>query len=216
MSYSYFSWLPLLLNVQLQLCFKQRGMLNISITLESVTFINIEHAFSKCSQDPTILLVSLIGYILILTTNISLIKFILNQSTKTFLDWMMVFDSILCLCNIITIAYIVDEEYFEIGKNLNLCYFLPYFTYCINLLNRLLTIGIVVYRYVFVIKHSIVWTQNQRRTLGTKIFGAIIVISLLMTSWATFYKDESQNFLCKSYSIRLILLISNLTQALSA
>ena len=168
---------------------------------------NIEHIFlDGVSFDNTIFLVaSGLSCLTILTANGYLLHFIIKQPTKTFLDWMMVFDSILCICNVVTIAYIVDEEYFEIGKNLNLCYFLPYFTYCINLLNRLLTIGIVVYRYVFVIKHRIVWTQNQRRTLGTKIFGAIIVFSLLMTSWATFYKDESQNFLCKPYSIRLIL-----------
>ena len=172
-------------------------MSNITFEISgNINFTNIEHVFSNSRKDPTLLIVSFVGYILILSTNSYLIKFILNQSTKTFLDWMMVFDSFLCICNIITIVYIIDEEYFKIVKNLNLCYFLPYFTFFINLCNRLLTIGIVVYRYIFVIKCHLVRTPDQRKTLGAKIFGSILIISFLMTAWATYYRDSSQNFLC--------------------
>ena len=181
----------------LQFCFEHQEMFNMSLDIsENINFTNIEHVFSNSRNDPTILLVSFVGCILILSTNSYLTKFILNQSSKTFLDWMMVFDSFLCICNIITIAYIIDEEYFKIGKNLNLCYFLPYFTYFINLCNRLLTIGIVLYRYIFVIKCHLVRTPDQRKTLGSKIFGSIIIVSLLMTAWATYYRAKSQNFLC--------------------
>ena len=172
-------------------------MYNISVTWETVQFIDTEHIFSKSNTDPTLLLVSIVGYFLILATNISLIKFILSQSSKTFLDMMMAFDSVLCICNVITIAYIVAEEYLKIGKDLNLCYFLPYFTYFINLSNRLLTIGIVWYRYIFVIKSHTVRTQHQRKILGTKIFGTILVISFLMTVWSIFHREQSHNFLRK-------------------
>merc|ERR1712213_286422 len=109
----------------------------------------------------------------------------------------MGFDSVLCICNVITIAYSVDLEYLKIGKDLNLCYFFPYFTYFFNLSNRLLTIGIVWYRYIFVIKSHIVRTQQQRKILGTKIFGTILVISFLMTVWSIFHREQSHNFLRK-------------------
>ena len=99
-----------LLNVQSQPQFEKRMMYNISVTWESIQFIDTEHIFSKSNTDPTLLLVSIVGYFLILATNISLIKFILSQSSKTFLDMMMVFDSVLCICNVITIAYIVAIE----------------------------------------------------------------------------------------------------------
>ena len=188
-----------LLNVQSSSYFEMRMMYNISVTWESIQFINIEHIFPRSNTNPTILLVSIAAYILILATNMSLIKFILSQSSKTFLDRMMVFDSILCICNVITIAYIMDEEYLKIGKDLNLCYFLPYFVYFINLCNRLLTIGIVWYRYIFVIKSHTVRTQHQRKMLGTIIFGTILVISFLMTVWSIFHREQSHNFLRKFF-----------------
>ena len=170
-------------------------MNKISVTWETVHFIDTEHIFSQSNTDLTLLLVSIVGCFLILATNISLIKFILSQSSKTFLDMMMAFDSVLCICNVITIAYIVALEYVKLGKDLNLCYFLPYFTYFINLSNRLLTIGIVWYRYILVIKSHIVRTQHQRKILGTKIFGTILVISFLMTVWSIFHREQSFSFL---------------------
>ena len=106
-----------------------------------VTFINIEHAFSKCSQDPTILLVSLIGYILILTTNISLIKFILNQATKTFLDWLVMFDCILSAANIlsiITVGVVGPANVQMFGD----CYFPVLSVLFINICKRYLSLGL--------------------------------------------------------------------------
>ena len=190
----------MLLNVQSQSYFEKRMMYNISVTWETVQFIDTEHIFSQGNTDPTLLLVSIVVCFLILATNISLITFILSQSSKTFLDMMMVFDSVLCICNVITIAYIVADEYLNIGKDLNLCYFLPYFTYFTNLSNRLLTIGIVLYRYIFVIKSHLVRTQQQRKILGTQIFGTILVISFLMTVWSIFHREQSLRFLRKRFN----------------
>ena len=75
--------LLMLLNVQSQPYFEKRMMYNISVTWESIQFIDTEHIFSKSHPDPTQLLVSIIGYFLILATNISLIKFyLLNLLSK--------------------------------------------------------------------------------------------------------------------------------------
>ena len=180
----------MLLNFQSQLYFEKRMMYNISVTWETVQFIDTEHIFSQSNTDLTLLYVSIVCCFLILATNISLIKFILSQSSKTFLDMMMVFDSVLCICNVITIAYIVAGVYLNIGKDLNLCYFLPYFNYFINVSNRMLTIGIVLYRYIFVIKSHTLRTQRQRKMLGTKIFGTILIISFLMTVWSIFHRER--------------------------
>ena len=60
---------------------------------------NIEHIFlDGVSFDNTIFLVaSGLSCLTILTANGYLLHFIIKQPTKTFLDWMMVFDSILCI-----------------------------------------------------------------------------------------------------------------------
>ena len=82
----------------------------------------------------------------------------------------------------------------RIGKYIGFCYFLPFFAYLINLCNRLLTVGIVIYRYVFVIKNHLVKTPQQRQKFSALIFGFIIIISIFMTGWALYYKDKYHHF----------------------
>ena len=131
----------------------------------------------------------LICMLLILTTNGYLLKFIMKQPTKTFLDWLMIFDTILCISNIITIIWIGQRIF---------CYFIVNFAFFININNRLLTAGIVVYRYIFVMKSHLVQTTFQRRFLETSIIASILVPSSLLTGLAVYYKDYYLQYLSKS------------------
>ena len=149
----------------------------------------VEHIFLDYSKDSNLVLASVFSNLLILITNGYLLFFILKRPKKTFLDWMMVFDCILCISNIFTLVHF--------SLRLFNCYFLPFFSYFINLCNRLLTIGIVFYRYILVNKHSMVGTTLQRKSMETNIFGIIMVTSLTMTGWSIYYKDASRTFLCK-------------------
>ena len=166
--------------------------MNISLSSsENISFETIEYVFLNHHHHSGHQSASGLSYILIIFTNGYLLYFIIRRPMKTFLDWMMLFDCILCVCNLATITA---------GNYKGLCYFIPFFTYFINLCNRLLSVGIVIYRYVFVIKNNLVRTTQQRKLLQSMIFGSIMMISLLLTGWSVYYKDVSRTFLCKYYS----------------
>ena len=60
----------------------------------------VEHVFHDEMNDTILTLTKLISCVLILSTNVPLLVFIVNQASKTFLDWLIVIDCLLCLSNI--------------------------------------------------------------------------------------------------------------------
>ena len=173
-------------------------MTNITLSIhnspENIIFDLIEHYVHPEAKD---LLNSkiftggqIISIMMILVTNGYLLKFIMSQPTKTFLDWLVVLDTSLCISNIVTVTMI--------GQRINIfCHFISDFSFFINICNRLLTAGIVIYRYVFVIKNNLVRTTGQRRTLETLIFGSILLMSSILTALGEYYKDFSLQYLSK-------------------
>ena len=142
----------------------------------------IEHYIdgqSQNSKDLTFKIFQVISVLIISSTNGYLLYFISSQPSKTFLDWMMFIDSILSISNVIIIGGIGLRRF---------CFFLPFFGYFINVCNRLLTVGIVIYRYIFVVKSSMVWTSQQRRAFSTLIFGSILISTVVSTGWASYYR----------------------------
>ena len=137
------------------------------------------HIFRACQ---------LVSVMLILTTNGYLLQFIMKQPTKTFLDWMMILDTSLCISNILTIVLIGQRIF---------CHFISKFSFFINICNRLLTAGIVIYRYVFVMKNNLVRTTFQRKALESLIIGSILIPSSILTLFAAYYKDFSLQYLSK-------------------
>ena len=122
-------------------------------TSEEIQIGEIEHLFEANRgiindlHSKIFVAAALVTFILIITTNGSLLQFIIKQPTKTFLDWMIVLDIILCFGNIIGVFRLVIGN-IEIIK---WCNFLPFFLYFNSMSNKLLSIGIVVYRYNFLL-----------------------------------------------------------------
>lgn len=133
---------------------------------------------------------------MILTTNGYLIYFIFSKELTTFLDWLVIFDSSLCITNGFTYftRYILGVS---VIKKFGTCYFLVFFAFFINISNRLLTIGIVAYRYVFVLKSWLVATPAQRRVFSSLILLFILLPSLLLTGVAVHYRDYWLRFLSR-------------------
>ena len=52
-----------------------------------------------------------------------------------------------------------------------------------------------LYRYVFVLKPSYVQTTFQRQAVSSLILGSIILISIILTGFSSFYKDDYFSFL---------------------
>ena len=74
----------------------------ISFSDKSETLIVdiIEHVFYDEMNDTILTITKLVSCVLILSTNVPLLVFIVKQASKTFLDWLIVIDCLLCLSNI--------------------------------------------------------------------------------------------------------------------
>ena len=130
--------------------------MNISLSTSKKSILQIfrieivEHVWIV--NDSNYLAASVFSNLLILITNGYLLWFIIK---KTFLDQMIFFDCILCISNIFTLVHISYKLFY--------CHFIPFFSYFINLCNRLLMVSIVFYRYICVIKHN--WVRSTQHTM---------------------------------------------------
>ena len=82
-----------------------RDMLHFNIFALQQSILTVETIEHKFPKDPPLYLYILVGLFcfLILTTNGYLLFFVFKQSSRSFLDWLMVLDSILCLGNCMTL-----------------------------------------------------------------------------------------------------------------
>ena len=159
--------------------------------------IEAEHVFAE----PTSLYLQLFGLSTaasIIALNIPLIIYTIKQHSMTFFNKLIITDCCLCIVNVAGVlrfstAYI---------QNPYLCLFLPFYGYFINVLNRLLSIAIVFYRYVFVLNSSWVQTPRQRQLFCGSLSVSIVAISLTLTVFSFFYREYYLNYLGKTNRIR--------------
>ena len=150
----------------------------------------LEHEFLTSGDDSLLLLMRLAKFItcgLILGTNVPMIMFILNQGSKTFLDWLIVFDCFLCLSNlhVVILLHVLDVGF---------CYRVFLSLFC-NLCNKLITLGIVIYRFTLVFGSSFLFSSNQKKVLEIIIFITIICTSFNLTGWAIYYREDYRHFM---------------------
>ena len=156
----------------------------------------LEHEFRSSGDDSMLLLLRIAQFItcgLILVTNVPMISFILNQRSKTFLDWLIVIDCLLCLSNLHVMALglgITDHYY----GNSGIC-FRVFFSFFCNLTNKLLTLGIVIYRFTLVLGSSFLFSSKQIKVLEYFILITILLTSLNLTGWAVYYREDYKHFL---------------------
>ena len=141
---------------------------------------------------PYIRLAQLITCVLILGSNLQIIIFIMNQGSKTFLDWLIIFDCSLCLSDLRIIILILNYSDF-----VDFCIYHVFLTFYTSLCNRLLSLGIVIYRLILVLGSSYMFSSNQKKVLEKTILLAILLISLIMTGWAIYYREDNRHFLSK-------------------
>ena len=113
---------------------------------EAVTKVTKIARVLRLSPSPVqaVQVVQWLAILLIVTSNSSLIYFILRQQSKTFLDWMVIIDCCLGFNQCFSVLVV--------GSRIrSFCYFSPFNGYFVSILNRLLNVGIVIYRFVFVV-----------------------------------------------------------------
>ena len=139
---------------------------------------------------PYIRLAQFITCVLILGSNLQIIIFIMNQGSKTFLDWLVIFDCILCLSNLRVVILLSNYSDF-----VDFCIFHVFLSYFTNLCNRLLSLGIVIYRLTLVLGSSLMFSSYQKKMIENSILLVILIASLKMTGWAIYYRENNRYFL---------------------
>ena len=173
--------------------------MDISFTMlnktETLIVDAVEHEFLSDNEDSMRMAIFLTCG-LILGTNVPLIIFILSQSSQTFLDNLIVFDCFLCMNGILLLLKIILKSTFEASHFWSsICVCHVFFSFFTNLCNRLLTIGIAFYRFTLVFGSSFVWTYYQRKAFEKKILFLILLVSVYLTGWAVYYRENYRNFL---------------------
>ena len=115
-----------------------------------------------------------------------------KESKLTELDKLMCLDSVLCMLSSITLIRIATRAYFN---NLFLCYFVPFVIIFCNHCKIFLTMGIALYRYVSVVKYSWIQNSKQRKLFISIIMSTMLMLALIMTGLAAYYKDHWISFL---------------------
>ena len=78
----------------------QREEIYFSDKSQPLILDNVEHIFPDERIYSILTFTKWFSCVLILLTNVPLLVFILRQASKSFLDWMIVIDCLLCLSNI--------------------------------------------------------------------------------------------------------------------
>ena len=73
--------------------------------------------------------------------------------------------------------------------------FHSFVAFFVHLCKRLLTLGIAIYRFTLVLGSSLVWSSNQRKKFEKIIFLSILLISVLLTGLAVYYKEDYKYYL---------------------
>ena len=164
--------------------------------MENIVVDHVDYEFRNAAGGSVLLFTLRLAQIftcgLVLGTNVPMIIFIMKQGSRTFLDRLIVFDCFLCLGNLHVITILVRTGYDDIG----FCTFQVYLSFFLNLCNKLLNLGIVIYRFILVFGSShLVITHKRKLEFGIPL--AIFLTSSSLTGWAISYREKYRHFLGK-------------------
>ena len=158
---------------------------------ETIIFEEIERYLEKNEWDSLSLqLAAFFVSLLVIFLNGSMVKFILKQKRKTFLDWIIMIDLCLCLGYIIVLAMLASNACY----NEVVCLIKIGLGFFISILNRMLTVLVVVYRTIYVLKPHIVNTLTKRNNFGNILLGSSICLSVGATIGMVIFREKYISF----------------------
>lgn len=173
--------------------------MNISVTTDNMSHETIEittvlqHFGSTGGQSYstlTMVATTTAASLLAIAANAPLIYILLKQTSKTFLDWLILADCFLGIINgvfaIIIVAALLTSSH--------LCFTLVIPFYLV-ICNRLLTLSIVICRYVFVLHSTLVSTKGQRKAFECFILTFTFITPLLMSMASIYYGGNAYTYL---------------------
>ena len=178
--------------------------MNVSVTAETVEIRKVYQHLGEYTRQSysslTMVTSTTVPSLLAVATNLPLVRFLAKQSAKTFLDWLIISDCSLCIVNsLATILYVMLTQMVE-DDNLCFSIFLGFY---LAICNRLLTLSIVICRYVFVLHSPMVETSGRRRAFQCCILSFTFVTPLLMTAASVYYRDNAYTILSKIYQYHI-------------
>ena len=145
----------------------------------------LDHEFPTINDDSLLLLMRLARIItcgLILGANVPIIIFIMNQGSKTFLDWLIVFDSFLCLSNLRNGILLVDtlQNYHD---SIDICTCHVFLSFFSSLCNRLCTLPWYWHLQVHSGSRKFIWVFNKAKKSSRKLHPACNASNFLESDW---------------------------------
>ena len=166
-------------------------MITVGNKTETLKFKVIEHYLGRSDWDSaTLQVAACFVSVLVFSLNGSIVKFILLQKRKTFLDWIIVIDLCLCLWYIPVLALLVSDA----SNNEIICLIKIGISFFISILNRVLTILVVIYRTIFILTPHLVDTLTKRKYVSTFLLGFSICICIGLTVGMGIYREKYLSF----------------------
>ena len=126
--------------------------------------------------------------IIITSVNIPLLWIVKEKTKTTLVNLLIGVDCLFALLNIpmvlTTARIIVDAP----------CWFSNY-AFFVSLMNRLIPVGIVIYRFVYTCRVSWVETVQQRKVLHFLISGGMFGLTVALTLFSLIYREKSYLYL---------------------
>ena len=154
-----------------------------------INFTEIEHVlhYEDISMNKWIDILTIIAILLV---NLPLLTYIFKHGSGTFMNKLIVIDCCLCICNIVPV---IINSIWDDSRYSGVC-FIP-FGFFLILLSHLLSTSIGFYHYVFVLQSSWVKTKYQRKKVFCMVSAAVAVLSLSLTAFCIYYRNQNFNFL---------------------
>ena len=148
---------------------------------ESIILEKIEHILVPFVTNSELVFM-LLAACLILVTNAMLIRLILQKISRTFLDNLMILDSVICICNIYSL--------FVMSNLIKMCSFSVPFIFTLNLFNRNVSFVTPLYRYIYVVKHSLVDSVFKRKIFERILIAGMTTISAGGAAGIVYYREK--------------------------
>ena len=157
----------------------------------TVEFTEVEHILDTDGGSPGPLY-GVVTIILILSVNGALISSIIKSKKYTTIDKFILLDCIICIGNIINIfeANLLGET-----RPAGTCEFVTTFSYSWNLLNACLSMVIILFRAILILKSSWLETKRQTQVFGSLLTSVVAVEISILTYFHHLSLDSSFRFL---------------------
>ena len=132
------------------------------------------------------IVVGLFFCIAIITINVPVIFMLLNKCEATVVNLFIIIDCLLCLLHVFIILF----SALQVQQGPVLCGILTTVAFFLSFLNRLIPVGIVVFRYVFVCRSHLVVSAIQRKKFGRFLVKSIISVPIVLSFFSFIYREK--------------------------